>query len=87
VRAFQEANGLSPTGIADAGTTAKLRQTMPGDAVTTYAITAEDADGPFTRKIPGDMMEKAKLPALRYASVLELLGPSIAVLDYRPTPG
>jgi lipoprotein-anchoring transpeptidase ErfK/SrfK len=41
--------------------------------VATYTITAEDAAGPFV-ETPEDMMEKAKLPALGYASVLELLG-------------
>lgn len=43
-------------------------------SVTTYTITAEDAAGPFTGSIPDDMMEKSKLPALGYASILELLG-------------
>ena len=40
---------------------------------TTYRITAEDAAGPFIERLPDDMMEAAKLPALGYASVLELL--------------
>ena len=38
-----------------------------------YTITAEDAKGPFT-KVPVDMMAKAKLKALDYASVAEKLG-------------
>jgi lipoprotein-anchoring transpeptidase ErfK/SrfK len=74
VAAFQKANGLSPTGVGDAPTRAKLRQAMPGDALTAYTITAEDADGPFVERVPDDMMEKAALPALRYTSVVELLG-------------
>ena len=41
-------------------------------AVTQYHITREDAAGPFGA-IPSDMMEQSKLPALGYASVLELL--------------
>jgi lipoprotein-anchoring transpeptidase ErfK/SrfK len=41
---------------------------------TNYTITAEDAAGPFIEQVPEDMMEKAKLPALAYASILELLG-------------
>ena len=40
---------------------------------TNYTITAEDVAGPFVEQVPEDMMEKAKLPALGYASVLELL--------------
>jgi lipoprotein-anchoring transpeptidase ErfK/SrfK len=38
----------------------------------TYTVTAEDAAGPYTR-IPADMMEKAALKALNYASPLEAL--------------
>ena len=40
---------------------------------TTYRISAEDAAGPFIERLPDDMMEAAKLPALGYASVHELL--------------
>ena len=40
---------------------------------TMYRISAEDAAGPFIERLPDDMMEAAKLPALGYASVLELL--------------
>lgn len=73
VAAFQDANGLRSTGVADAATKAKLRAVMPGDALTTYTITAEDAAGPFLERIPDDMMEKSALPALGYTSILELL--------------
>lgn len=41
--------------------------------VVSYAITPEDAAGPFVEQVPEDMMEKSKLPTLNYASVLELL--------------
>lgn len=47
---------------------------LPTDAVTQYRITEEDAAGPFTPDIPEDMLEKSKLPALGYASLLESLG-------------
>jgi lipoprotein-anchoring transpeptidase ErfK/SrfK len=72
LRAFQEANGLPTSGQPDPGTLEKL-----GDAYTnpytTYAITAEDAAGPFVDNIPADMVEKAALPALGYTSIQELL--------------
>jgi lipoprotein-anchoring transpeptidase ErfK/SrfK len=42
-------------------------------ALTTYAITASDLKGPFT-KVPRDMMAKAKLTHLGYATPLEALG-------------
>ena len=45
----------------------------PEDAVTTYTITPEDAQGPFFASIPEDMVEKSKLPALGYTSIVELL--------------
>jgi lipoprotein-anchoring transpeptidase ErfK/SrfK len=45
----------------------------PTEAVTAYRITPEDAAGPFIGSIPTDMMEMAKLPALGYTSVLEML--------------
>ncbi|MBE3145349.1 MAG: murein L,D-transpeptidase [Planctomycetes bacterium] len=40
------------------------------DPVTSYRITSEDATGPFV-KIPSDMMQKASLSYLGYASLLE----------------
>ena len=43
-------------------------------ATTSYTITLEDAAHPFTARIPGDMMEKAKLKRLDYTSLSELLG-------------
>ena len=45
----------------------------PADAVTRYRITGEDAAGPFIERLPDDMMETAKLPALGYTSLLEEL--------------
>lgn len=47
---------------------------LPADAVIAYKITEQDAAGPFTPGIPEDMVEKSKLPALGYASLLEALG-------------
>jgi lipoprotein-anchoring transpeptidase ErfK/SrfK len=71
--AFQAANGVAATGVVNSVTEAKLRQGMPGKALTSYVITAADAAGPFVANIPDDMMEKAALPALGYASLIELL--------------
>jgi lipoprotein-anchoring transpeptidase ErfK/SrfK len=44
-----------------------------GEPLTTYTITAEDAAGPFIERLPADMMEMAKFPALGYTSMLEAL--------------
>jgi lipoprotein-anchoring transpeptidase ErfK/SrfK len=43
------------------------------DAITKYRITAEDTAGPFIERMPTDMMDMAKLPALGYTSVIEAL--------------
>jgi lipoprotein-anchoring transpeptidase ErfK/SrfK len=47
---------------------------LPADAITTYRITEQDAAGPFTAPIPEDMVEKSKLKALGYTSLLEAFG-------------
>ena len=39
--------------------------------LTAYTITPEDAAGPFIDRVPSDMMEMGKLPALGYTSVAE----------------
>jgi lipoprotein-anchoring transpeptidase ErfK/SrfK len=55
--AFQQQGGGAPPAV---------------EPLTAYRITAEDAAGPYL-PIPTDMMEKATLPALGYASLLEAL--------------
>lgn len=58
--------------IKDAATWKALnRDTAP--AIVSYTLTAADVAGPF-RKIPEEMADKAKLPALGYESVTEALG-------------
>jgi lipoprotein-anchoring transpeptidase ErfK/SrfK len=44
-----------------------------GRPVVEYRITSEDAAGPFVDKIPSDLIEQSKLPALGYRSVVEAL--------------
>lgn len=70
--AFQEAHDLPVTGNLDAATWESLAAAGSGPTLGEYAITQEDADGPFV-PIPEDMMEKSKLERLGYTSVLELL--------------
>jgi lipoprotein-anchoring transpeptidase ErfK/SrfK len=63
-------------GLSGDANEAMLIQALSADEiepVVSYTITAEDADGPFTPRIPDDMMEKAKLKALGYTSVVEAL--------------
>jgi lipoprotein-anchoring transpeptidase ErfK/SrfK len=70
--AFQTANGLPATGAVDPATWQKLLAVGGNQVITTYVVTPEDARGPFL-PIPENMDAKAKLPALGYSSLLELL--------------
>lgn len=70
--AFQKENKLQPTGAASEETVTALR--LRPDPLTSYTITQNDVAGPFIGSLPTDMMERAKLPALGYASALEALG-------------
>lgn len=69
---FQQTRNLQATGKLDDATWNALNQdTTP--TLTQYVLTDEDVAGPF-QAIPEDMMDKAKLPKLGYASPLEGLG-------------
>lgn len=72
VRAYQAALHLPVDGTINADTWKALdADTAP--VVVPYTIQPTDVSGPFY-KVPTDMMEQAKLPALGYTSVLEELG-------------
>lgn len=72
LRGYQKAMNLPVTGTVDAATWQALER--DGDPVLArYRVTDQDVAGPF-QAVPEDMMEKAKLPALGYASVAEALG-------------
>ena len=59
LQAFQQSGGSDTLSAAD--------------ALTSYTITPDDAEGPFVAEIPDDMVEKSKLSVLGYTSLLELL--------------
>ncbi len=66
---FQASRGLPASGVVDRQTWKALN----GDAAPALVrapVAPEDVEGPFL-PIPGDMMEKAKLPSLSYSSPLE----------------
>ena len=72
LNSFQAARKLPVTGKLDEVTwNALLQDNTP--PLANYTLLDTDVAGPF-RPVPEDMMEKAKLPALGYASVLEGLG-------------
>jgi lipoprotein-anchoring transpeptidase ErfK/SrfK len=49
------------------------KQLAAVEALVPYEIQAADVNGPFTRKIPADLMAQSKLEALRYTTALEEL--------------
>lgn len=73
VAAYQKAQNLPESGDLDAATWQNLRAAGGGQVVAAYTITAEDASGPFFA-IPDDVEEQAKLPAMGFTSLLEMLG-------------
>jgi len=72
LRAFQQAHGLPETGELDPATLKQLGPVVQ-NPLSSYAISAEDAAGPFTKAIPKDMMKQSELPSMGYTSIRELL--------------
>ena len=70
--AFQKASNLRPSGVVNEETLGALR--LAPQPLVDYTITPQDAAGPFIDKMPSDLMESSKLPALGYTSVVEALG-------------
>jgi lipoprotein-anchoring transpeptidase ErfK/SrfK len=69
---FQKAHGLPASGTLDQATWNAL-DADHAPALATYTVTEADAAGPFLT-VPEDMVAKAALPALGYASPAEALG-------------
>src|SRR5262245_15982771 len=66
--AFQEANGLKPTGRLDADTWARLTATSDDPVMVEYEIQEADVKGPFNKSIPASLEKKAELKNLNYTS-------------------
>ena len=71
LEAFQADRGLAVTGTVDDPSWAALNADQ-APLLIPYTITADDLKGPFVR-LPGDMMQQAKLPFPGYASPLDEL--------------
>jgi lipoprotein-anchoring transpeptidase ErfK/SrfK len=69
---FQKSRGLPPSGKLDDATFNALN-TDNAPTLARYTVTEADAAGPY-RQVPEDMMAKAALPALGFASAAEALG-------------
>src|SRR5215204_5714049 len=73
ISAFQQRNGLKPSGRLDQDTWNKLKEASQDPVLTNYTITDEDVKGPFSENIPAKMEEQADLDRLGYTSPIELL--------------
>src|SRR3954447_25922160 len=71
VSAFQQARQVQPSRSIDAATWSALNADQ-APAVIEYSISENDVKGPFL-KVPAEMSEQAKLPALGYSSPQEEL--------------
>src|SRR5258708_8786011 len=71
--AFQQANGLKPTGRLDAETWTRLTARSNDPALVEYEIEPGDVKGPFNKSIPTSFEKKAELKNLNYTGPRELL--------------
>jgi lipoprotein-anchoring transpeptidase ErfK/SrfK len=70
IRAFQGVNELAVTGKLDPGTWNALAGKDTAPALTRFTISGEDVDAPFTKAIPSNLVEMARLPGLSYTQPL-----------------
>jgi lipoprotein-anchoring transpeptidase ErfK/SrfK len=73
IAGFQGAQGLDATGVLDDATWEALNAQAPAEVLTHATLAADDIAKPLVA-VPEDMMEKAALPALGFASLDEALG-------------
>jgi lipoprotein-anchoring transpeptidase ErfK/SrfK len=71
--AFQDANGIKPTGRLDTETWARLTAASPEPAMVEYEIQPADVKGPFNETIPSSLEKKAELKNLNFTGARELL--------------
>jgi lipoprotein-anchoring transpeptidase ErfK/SrfK len=69
--AFQDANGIKPSGSLDAETWARLTAASPEPALVEYEIQPADVKGPFNKTI--SLEKKAELKTLNFTGARELL--------------
>ena len=74
IAAFQEANGINPSGHLDAQTWERLTATSGDPVLVDYEIQSGDLKGPFNKTIPSSLEKKAELKTLNYTGPRELLG-------------
>jgi lipoprotein-anchoring transpeptidase ErfK/SrfK len=73
LKAFQGLEKLKRTGSLNRETWQALGGSANVPALITYTLTSSDVKGPFVRKIPQEMKQKAKLKRLAFTSPVEML--------------
>ena len=73
LRAYQQANGLEPTGKLDEPTWNALANSSSEPTVRNYTTSGSDVEGPFVKRIPKQFSDMAQLDRLAYQSPRELL--------------
>ena len=71
--AFQDANGIKPSGTLDPETWGRLTATSGDPALVEYEIQPADVKGPFNTTIPKTLEKKAELKTLNFTNPRELL--------------
>ena len=73
ITAFQEGNGIKPSGSLDPQTWERLTATSSDPMLVEYEIQPGDVKGPFNKTIPPSLEKKAELKTLNYTDPRELL--------------
>jgi|SRR5271157_837469 len=71
--AFQDANGIKPSGKLDAQTWERLTARSTEPVLVEYEIQPADVKGPFNKTIPTSLEKQAELKTLNYTGPRELL--------------